>query len=290
MLRFLSERRVWVVAAFVAFALVLGVWSWGMPRISARAADVIAERLGVDTQIEKTSLFFGGVDLRGVELRGRHGGFVARIEHIEARMSLLGAVLNGARSVRALSARGLDVTLDLSHEGFRNSIAQLRKEERGSKSTPAPSGSNRKGRTYALEGVTLRVIDADGQLVSMSDVSLHKNGDDMLARFGDALLGEQSADHASIGPTKLELRRNEGAWKLRELEIRGASVRSLRNGNEESRALATRLRDALSQLRALPAGTGTGTGTGTENGTGTGTGPRPSAWLPLPPARACLRA
>ena len=37
-----------------------------MPRISARAADVIAERLGVDTQIEETSLSFGGVDLRGV--------------------------------------------------------------------------------------------------------------------------------------------------------------------------------------------------------------------------------
>ena len=271
MLRFLSERRVWVVAAFVAFALLLGVWSWGMPRISARAADVIADRLGVDAQIEKTSLSFGGVDLRGVELRGRHGGFVARIEHVEARMSLFGAVVNGARSVRALSARGLEVTLDLSHEGFRNSIAQLQKEERGSKSTPAPSGSNRKGRTYALDGLTLRVSDAEGQLVSMSDVSLHKNGDDMLARFGDALLGEQSADHASIGPTKLELRRSEGAWKLRELEIRGASVRSLRNGNEESRALATRLRDALSQLRAPPAGTGTGTeiDTGTENGTAT---------------------
>ena len=229
MLRFLSERRVWVVAAFVAFALVLGFWSWGMPRISARAADVIAERLGVDTQIEETSLSFGGVDLRGVELRGRHGGFFVRIEHLEARISLLGAVLNGARSVRALSARGLEVTLDLSHEGFRDSIAQLRKEERASKSTPAPSGSNREGRTYALDGLTLRVIDADGQLVSMSDVSLHKSGDDMLARFGDALLGEQSADHASIGPTKLELRRSEGAWKLRELEIRGAGVRSLRN-------------------------------------------------------------
>ncbi len=288
MLRFLSERRVWVVAAFLACALLLGVWSWGMPRISARAADVIAERLGVDTQIEETSLSFGGVDLRGVELRGRHGGFVARIEHVEARMSLLGAVLNGARSVRALSARGLEVTLDLSHEGFRDSIAQLRKEERGSKSTPAPRGSNPKGRTYALDGLTLRVIDADGQVVSMNDVSLHKNGDDMLARFGDALLGEQRADHASIGPTKLELRRSEGAWKLRELEIRGASVRSLRNGDGESTDLATRLRNALSQLRALPTGTGTKTDTETDTETETENGTETEA-LPLAAAPSGAR-
>ena len=255
MLRFLSERRVWVVAAFVAFALVLGLWSWGMPRVSARAADLIAKRLGVDAQIEETSLSFGGVELRGVDLRGRHGGFIARIEQIEARMSLLGAIWKGARSVRAVSARGLQVTLDLSHEGFRDSIALVQEQGPDPESPQASSGSNRKRRTYALDDLTLRVIDADGQLVSMSDVSMRKNGDELLGRFGGALLGEQSADHASIGPTKLELRRSDGAWKLRELEIQGASVRSLRNGNEEPRALATRLRDALNQLRASPSGT-----------------------------------
>jgi len=255
MLRFLSERRVWVVVAFVAFALVFGLWSWGMPRVSARAADLIAERLDVDAQIEEASLSLSGVELRGVELRGRHGGFVARIEHVEARMSLLGAVLYGAQSVRAVSAHGLEVTLDLSDDGFRDSIAQFQRKEPSSKSPQESSGSNSKRRTYAVEGLTLRVRDANGQLVSMSDVSLHKNGDEMMGRFGGALLGEQSSDHANIGPAKLELRRSEGAWKLRELEIEGATVRSLRNGDERSRALATRLRDALSQLRASPSGT-----------------------------------
>ena len=266
MLRFLSERRVWVVVAFVAFALVFGLWSWAMPRVSARAADLIAGRLGVDAQIEETSLSFGGVELRGVELRGRHGGFVARIEHVEARMSLVGAILYGARSVRAVSARGLEVTLDLSDEGFRDSIAQFRREEPSSKSPQASSGSNRGRRTYAVDGLTLRVRDANGQLVSMSDVSLRKNGDEMLGRLGGALLGSQSADHANIGPAKLELRRSDGAWKLRELAIEGATVRSLRNGDERSTALATRLRDAMSQLRGSPSDpeTETETETGTE--------------------------
>ena len=267
MLRFLSERRVWVVAAFVALALVLGLWRWGMHQVPGRAADLIEGRLGVDAQIEEAHWSFGAVELRGVELRGRHGGLVARIERVEARMSLLGAVLYGAQSVRAVSARGLEVTMDLSDEGFRDSIAQFRREEPSSKSPQESTGSNGKRRTYAVDGLTLRVSDANGQLVSMSDVSLQKNGDEMTGRFGGALLGEQSSDHANIGPAKLELRHSEGAWKLRELEIQGASVRSLRNGNEETRALATRLRDALNQLRASPsvAETETETENETEN-------------------------
>ena len=263
MLRFLSERRVWVVAAFVTFALVLGLWSWGMPQVSARAADLIAERLGVDAQIEEARLSFRGVELRGVELRGRHGGLVARIGRVEARMSLFGAVFKGAGSVRALSARGLEVILDLSHEGFDDSIAEL--QRRSPRPKPPSASSKGKGRKYALDDLVLRVIDADGQLASISDVSLHKDGDEMLAHVGDALLGEQSSDHAIIGPAKVELRRSEGAWKLRGLEIEGASVRSLRNGDERSRALATRLRDAMSQLRGSPSGTETGTGDETGN-------------------------
>ncbi len=259
MLRFLSERRIWVVATFVAFALALGFWVWGMPRVSARAADVIAERLGVDVRIEQSSLSFGGVELRGVELHARHGGFVVRLEDVEARMNLLSALLNGASSVRALSARRVQVTVDLSHEGFRDSIAQLRTKSPRPKVATASSKSGAKGRTYALDDLTLRIIDTDGPLVFMSDASVHKDGDQMLGRFGDALLGEQGGDHASIGPAKIELRRSEGAWKLGRLEIQGSSVRSLRNGNEARRALATRLRDALSELRDAPSNAETDT-------------------------------
>ncbi len=126
MLRFLSERRVWVVAAFVALAFAIGLWFWAMPRLTAHASDLISERLGVDAQIQKARLSFGGVELLGVELHGRHGGFDARIDRVNAQMSLLGAVFNGAGSVRALSAAGLEVTVDLGHEGFGESIGLVR--------------------------------------------------------------------------------------------------------------------------------------------------------------------
>jgi len=257
MLRFLSERRVWVIAAFVALGFAAGLRLWGMPRVGARASVLIGERLGVDAHIEEAHLSFGGIELLGVELRGRHGGLVARVDEVDARVSLFGAVLDGASSVRALSARGLEVTVDLTDEGLESSIAELRKHSLGKASASAPTKAKGKGRTYAIDDLSVRVIDADGPLVSMKDLSLRKDGDALHGNVGESLLGERSSDFASVGPSKIVLRRTNGAWKIRELEIQGANVRSLRNGDEEPRALAARLRDALTLLRGSEAETET---------------------------------
>jgi hypothetical protein len=272
MLRFLSERRAWVVAAFVALVFAAGLRAWGMPRVSARASNLIGERLGVDAHVEEAHLSFGGVELLGVEIRGRHGGLVARVDEVDARISLVGAFLEGASSVRALSARGLEVTVDLSHEGFESSIAELRKNSPGKASASAPTNANGKARTYAVDDLSIRVIDADGPLVAMKDLSLHKDGDELNGSVGESLLGEQSSDHARVGRSKIALRRTNGAWKIRELEIQGANVRSLRNDDEEPRALATRLRDSLTLFRGSEAETGTEDETGNETGNETETG------------------
>ena len=269
MLRFFSERRVWVVAAFVALTLAIGLWIWGAPRATAHASGLIGDRLGVDARIEEARLSLGGVELIGVEMRGRHGGFLVRIDHIDARMSLLGAVFRGSRSVRKVSARGIDVTVDLADEGFADSIAELR--QRTSRSTSATGATvtrnKGRGRTYAIDDLTVRVVDADGPLVSMIGASLHKEGDEVRGGAGETLLGERSADHVAVGPSKVALRRTNGAWKLRELEIDGANVRSLRNGDDEGRALALRIREGASLLRPPDTDTDTGTGTGTDAGT-----------------------
>ncbi|MBW2379720.1 MAG: hypothetical protein JRG70_09255, partial [Deltaproteobacteria bacterium] len=221
MLRFLSERRAWVVAAFVALALVIGLWIWGAPRATARAATLIGDRLGVDARIEEAHLSLGGVELDGVEMRGRHGGFVVRIDHVDARMSLIGAVFRGSRSVRNVSARGVDVTVDLADEGFDDSIAELRGRVAGSMSAPGATvtGTKGRGRTYAVDDLTVRVVDADGPLISLTGASLHKEGDELRGGVGETLLGERSDDHAAVGPSKIALRRTHGTWRLQDLEI-----------------------------------------------------------------------
>ena len=276
MLRFLSERRAWVAAAFVVLTFAIGLWWWGMPRLTARASALIGERLGVDAEIEKARLSFGGVELLGVELRSRHGGFAAEIDRVDAQMSLLGAVFKGARSVRALSASGLEVSVDLSHEGFDESIALLRNRNRGGRSATASSATSKKGRTYSIKGLTVRVSDTEGPLAMVSGVTLHKKGDAIHGSVDESLLGERSADYASIGPTKIAVRRTDGAWQLRGLEIQGASVRAVGNGDAERSALATRVREAASVLRG-GAGTDPGTGTDPETDPETDSGTRNDA-------------
>jgi len=249
MLRFLSERRAWVFAALVALILVIGLWVWGAARATARASELVGDRFGMDARIDETRLSLGGVELVGVEMRGRHGGLIVRIDQVDARMSLIGAVFRGSKSVRGVSARGLEVNVDLGHEGFDDSFAELREKISGSSPTSASASAKGRGRTYAIDGLAVRVVDSDGPLVSMTDLSLHKEGDDLRSSLGKALLGERGADHVAVGASQVVLRRTEGAWKLRELEIKGASVRSLRNGEGEKKALALRIREALSLLR-----------------------------------------
>ena len=53
MLRFLSERRAWVIAALVALVLAAGLWMWGAPRATARVSRAIGDRLGVVAEIDE---------------------------------------------------------------------------------------------------------------------------------------------------------------------------------------------------------------------------------------------
>jgi hypothetical protein len=252
MLRFLSERRAWVIAALVTLALATGLWVWGAPRATARASRVIGEQLGVAADIEEARFSIDGIELRGLELRGLHGGFVARIEEVDAKMSFLAALFKGAGAVRRVSARGVDVEVDLRNDGIRDSVALVRQKV-VPRSMDAEEASEHKrprggGRAYELTELTVHVVDRDGPLVSMNDVSLHKEADDARSSAAEILLGDRSGDHAYIGPSKLALRREDGAWTLSLLQIATGNLRALRDGNEQKKALALRVRDVVALL------------------------------------------
>ena len=252
MLRVLSERRAWVVAALVALTIVTGLWVWGLPHAAARAAHVLGDRLGMVADVEDARFSVGGLELRGVEMRGQHGGVVVRIETINADMSLLAAIFKGAAAVRRVAAHGIEVDVDLRNEGAADSITAVREKLllRGDANvSPENDAPRRQGRAYEVSELTVRVVDRDGPLVTMRDVSLRKAAHELRCGAADMLFGARDKDHAHIGPSKLELRRHEGAWTLRALEIEHGKLRSLRNGDAERRPLALRVRDALSLLR-----------------------------------------
>jgi len=274
MLRFLSERRAWVAAALVALALVAGIWIWGVPGATARASAVVGERLGLDATIERAEISFGSVALRGVELRGRHGGLVVRVDEVEAQVNLFAALFKGAGAVRAVSADGVDVQVDLEDPGFADSIAAVR--QRPASRTTASKGQSRSGsggRAYQASGVSVRVVDSEGALVSVNDASLDKQSNELRGAATEILLGEREGDHALIGPSKLTLLRSDGAWKLRGLAIEHGNVRSLRNGEGDKRPLALRLRDTLDTLRG-----------GDESDAGNEDAEPPALASPSPPA------
>jgi hypothetical protein len=253
MLRFLSERRSWVVAACVGLVLVVGLWLWALSRATARASDLIGDRLGVEAEVEEARLSFGGIELVGVQIRGRDGGFVARLDEVDAGLSLLGALFDGLGAVRRMSAQGVEVTIDLREQGLPTSLAVLRQKLTGRSMTGQPASqtgrTEGRGRTFEVDDLTFRVIDAHGTLLLIDEASIHKEANDLRASAAQTIVGAESAEHAYLGASTLALQRNEGAWALRELSIDGARVRSVQDGESRETALALRIREGLAILR-----------------------------------------
>ena len=251
MLRFLSERRAWVVAALGVLALA-GVVAWGLRSAPARASAMLEARLGMQATVEDADVRLGGLALHGLELRGEHGGVVIRIERVDAKANLLAALLRGSAAVRSVSASGAEVRVDLDAAGADESLRAIRQKLLG-RSAPASSGGRAEGgRTYEVSDVSVHVTDLDGPLVTLSGVQLGKQGNELRYAAAEALLGDRGKDYALVGPTELGLRRAEGALQLHALHVDGAEVRSLRNGDSETRPLALRVRRAARLARGEP--------------------------------------
>ncbi len=255
MLRFLSDRRAWVVAVGLTLVLVmvllLGAWIWGARQATARASKLIHDRFGLDAEIAAADLGLRGVELRGVELRDRSGGLVVRVNRVNARVTPIGALFSGTRAVSAISAHGIEVSVDLGHPGINDSLAELQSTLAPRQPTSKPASSSvGKGRTYAITDLTVRVRDAQGALVQMNDVDLSKESDDMRGSVAEILIGEATRDHARIGPTTVALHRENGTWAMRELSVDGGSVRWLGDPAGQNETLALRIRQALRVLGA----------------------------------------
>ncbi len=278
MLGLLGEWRRWLAAALAMSALLVGALAWGASRAPSRAAAIISSRLGVDAVVDDAELSLGSIHLRGVRLTGRWGGFDVRIDDLEAAVNPFTVVFRGPAAVHGISARGVDVSIDLHEQGLDSSLAAIR-ERFATRPDRSTTGTRQAGgRVYELTDVSVRVVDRQGDLLTMSDSSLTKEGDELRFASTRSLLGERNGDYAAIGPTKIQLRRVDGEWLLDALEIEEAAVRSLRDGDAESLPLALRARHALSEIRgsAHPAPPRDSAAEG-DSGVGDESGPMPGA-------------
>lgn len=253
MLRFLSERRTWVFGALAVLMLSGGLWVWGRPYAKARVSDSIAARLAVVSEIASMDVSVRGIDLEGVELRGEHGGVLVRIERIHVDAGLLAALFKGTAAITGITGDGIEVSVDLAHPGAAASLLQLQSRlsgERSRSATAVASSNPSTGRTYSLNRVDVRVVDASGPLLSITNAALRKTADEVVATATRTMLGIPEGDHASSGPITVELRRTSGAWQLLAFRMEGGEVRALLDAETDQRALALRIQDALQPIRS----------------------------------------
>jgi hypothetical protein len=255
MLKFFSERRGCLAAIWIVL-LLAGVLVWTLPRADTRAARLIQDRVGLDTEIDQAQWTFGAMELEGVAMRGSHGGIVARIDRVRAQVNPFAALFEGARAVHRITVNGADVTIDLRDPGLPESLEQARAKIGVPAKAVVPAErqarSSRPARTYEVTGLNVRVIDADGTLMLLRNVSSKKELQDLRTAIEEITIGALDADHVHSGAASFVLRRSEESWQLRELEVREATARSVPKGDSDRRALASRVRDAVSVLRSAP--------------------------------------
>ena len=253
MLRFLSERRAWVLGVLAVLVILVGLWVWGRPYAKARVSHAIDARLAVASEISAMNVTFRGIELHGVELRGEHGGLLVRIDAMHIDAGLLAALFQGAAAITGITADGIDISVDLAKPGASASLSELQSRLSGHGArTPGLTGSSNPspGRTYALSRVDLRVVDVSGPLLSITNAALRKEGNEFSATSSRAMLGTAEGDHASSGPVRVELLRTSGVWKLRTFRMEGGEVRALLDAETDQRALALRIQDALQPIRS----------------------------------------
>lgn len=253
MLRFLSDRRAWVIAA-VSLGVVFAI-AWASLRRQAptRVAERIEARLGLQAEVGGAEVGLRRVALRDLRLRDASGGVLIRVERAEAGVSPIRALWSGAAAIESVEATGVEVTVDLGRPGVEASIGRLAQSVRPARSkTSRPSSEAGPSRTYSVRNAVIDVRDADGPLLRMSDVDFRKEADLVEGKVASTLVGQADEDHARVGAISGTLRRSDGRWALAELAVHRGSVRWLGIDRQKVQPLAIRLRNAMKLVQRSP--------------------------------------
>ncbi len=249
MLRFLGERRTWVALLSLLVVLSIVLWFYAREQAANRATRAIEQRLGLEAKIGDTTIGLRGATMRDVELRGSGGGLTIRVDEVVADLNPVAVLWAGTRAIREVAANGVTVEVDLSDPGAQSSIVEVREAlgARGSGPTTHDTKSA-VGRSYSLTGLNLRVRDAHGPLLSVTDGAFAKEQRGLRASVRESTMGGAPGDHARIGPVEVVLSRADGPWRIRTLAVESGTV-DWRGGAEgDGKPLPTRLREAVGLL------------------------------------------
>jgi len=263
-----SRRK--AAAALTATGLVLlaaGLcWWWWLPAIIEERAEAAIERMGLRGDVGSVRLVLRGAVLSDVKLEGQHGGLEVRIGEIGARFGLIGAAIEGTGAVGEVQARDVEVRLDLSSPGARDSLAAVfdALSARAADVTDASAD-----RAVSAVGVTVVLRDEWGELIRVADASLTRGPGTLASQAASVELGAQDADNASLSGIDLAVVRNDGRIALQRLAATGGTLLWARRDaegeqdEEEASAPSTRhrLELVLETLRTLtPPDDGDGAG------------------------------
>lgn len=216
------------------------VWGWLLPAAAqSRAEQALARRTGMDAEVSGTWVGINTATIRGVVLRGQHGGVRLRVDDLEAKVGL-GALLLGDLSIDEVTARGVSLEVDLGHDGADRSLEAIRSARGGTDDGPTrgggDGGGDADGRRYHLEGLEVDLRDRGGSSFVVHEGRLVYRGGRASGRAA-VVRGVSSAGHElALRAPSGTLARTDSGWQLSTLDVEDGAIVLRQHGADEDEA------------------------------------------------------
>jgi hypothetical protein len=205
------------VALACAAALALTPLFFVSTLIRQRAAHAMAERTGLATSVDAASFGWSGVTLSGVHLRPEPNvGLAIDVQSVAVKLDWLGALVDGAGAVSAVSADGVEAEVDLKSDAF----AALRDKFR---SGGESNGGSHKHRTLEATHFSLTAREGKEELLVVEGSEAHLEPTEITASLDR--LRARKPGLASAAMSGVEISLNRGAvLQLQRLAVEEASL------------------------------------------------------------------
>jgi hypothetical protein len=244
----MARRWYWILGSSAAMATIAAIgWLWALPAlVRGRIAEAAARR-GLVSSVADVELGPRGIVAHDVSLASADGGALeVELGLVRVDAPLADLFTEGTRAVRRVAVQRARVRVDLDAQGLGEAWSRLRGTSR---SEGEGATSERMLEAHDVE-VTFR--DHEGVLLHVGSAAISREPQGEL-QVEAALVGllPEAPDGAAAEQVRLRATREPDGLRLRDLALRGVSVRyrELRAG--EARPAVGRLERHLERVREL---------------------------------------